>query len=287
MTVREQRRAAITAQDDRILPLTRLVAGFIIPFLVAAFFILYFRSEETGRRFAWAIASPLTAAVMGAGYLGGAYFFLRVLLERRWHRVAGGYLPVTAFTALMLAATLLHWDTFDPGHWPFWVWLALYVLTPILVPLVWYLNRGTDSGAPEADDYLLPPVVGRVLIVAGIILLVGMVWAFLSPEVAIRLWPWPLTPLTARVVAGWQALLAVGALTLGRERRWSGWHIPFQSILLWQTLILVAAVLRRDAFGPAGPLNWFVLLTAAGIALSIGLYVIIERRRRAAHAPAH
>lgn len=266
--------------DDAILPATRLIAAGVIPFLIAAFLILYLRPAETGERFAWKIASPLTAALMGAGYLGGAYFFARVLIERRWHRVAHGFPPVAAFTAILLTATLLHWDTFDPAHWPFLVWLVIYIVTPIAVPLVWWRNRSRDPGTPEPDDLSVPPVAGRVTLAAGVVLLASAVYLFCLPEHAAGLWPWPLTPLTARVLAGWQTLLGVGALAMSRERRWSGWRIPLQSILIWQGLLLPTFYLRRDAFGTGGPLNWFTLYTLAGVIAAAAFLIIMERRRR-------
>jgi hypothetical protein len=64
--------------DNRVLPQTRWVAALVIPFLVLAFVILFFVPNQTGQRFAWEIKPPMTAAFMGTGYLGGAYFFARV-----------------------------------------------------------------------------------------------------------------------------------------------------------------------------------------------------------------
>ncbi len=64
----------IDPRDDRILPLTRAVAFLVIPFLIAAFLILFVGGTQTERWFAWQIPSRLTTALMGSGYLGGAYF---------------------------------------------------------------------------------------------------------------------------------------------------------------------------------------------------------------------
>ncbi len=267
-------------RDDAILPLTRLVAAAVIPFLLAAFIILYLFPATTGRFFAWEIASPLTAALMGAGYLGGAYFFGRVLTAPRWHHAGGGFPAVVVFTIIMLATTLIHWDTFDPGHWPFWVWLALYSLTPLLVTLAWARNRRRDPQTPEPGDVMLPHSAGWVLAAAGVLLLAGAVGLFVLPVMAAERWPWPLTPLTARVLAGWLALLGAGALALRGERRWSAWRVPLQSILLWQALLALAFALRRAAFGPGGPLNWFTLFTLAGLLVAAAFYLIMERRRR-------
>lgn len=268
--------------DDRIRPLTRVVAAVIIPFLVAAFLILYFDSTHTGQRFAWEIKSPLTAAFMGAGYLGGAYFFLRVLFERRWHRVAAGYLPVAFYTLVMLASTLLHWDTFDPGHWPFLVWLVIYVVTPVLVPLVWWLNRKRDDGSPEADDLILPATTRQAMKVLGGLVLLAAALMFLSPASVIAAWPWTLTPLTARVMAGWFAFIGVGAITLGAERRWSGWRIPLQSIIIWQLFVLQACFVHRQAFTDGKLLNWFTVMTAVAVFALIMISGLNEGAQRSA-----
>jgi hypothetical protein len=36
----------------------------------------------------------------------------------------------TTTGAVLLAATLIHWDSFEHGRFVFWLWLAAYVLVP-------------------------------------------------------------------------------------------------------------------------------------------------------------
>jgi hypothetical protein len=264
-------------RTDAILRPTRIVAAIIIPFLLAAFVILYFMSMESGRVFAWQINPPMTAALMGAGYLSGAYFFSRVLFERYWHRVHAGYIPVAIFTIMMLVATLLHWEIFDTSHWPFQVWLGLYILTPVIVPLVWWYNRRTDPGTPENSLDLVPQWIRRALFLIGLIQLVFALVLVLFPQTGIAIWPWTVTPLTTRVLAGWLIFLAVGALALGREARWSSWRIPLQSILVWQVLVVVAGIFHRTNFENSVLLNWFTLYTMAGIIGALALYLILSR----------
>jgi hypothetical protein len=50
------------------------------------------------------------AHIVGAGYLAGAYFFVRVARATRWHRVHLGFLPITAFAAFLGVATMIYWD---------------------------------------------------------------------------------------------------------------------------------------------------------------------------------
>jgi len=267
-----------SSPSDRIRPLTRIIAAIVVPFLVLAFVILYFFPDQSGERFAWAIKPHMTAMFIGAGYIGGAYLFVRTALGGPWHRVAPGFLPVTAFTLSMLVVTILHWDRFDIHHFPFQVWLILYVVTPFLVPYLWMRNRVEDTGAPEAGDAVVPAVArwGMTLIgaVIGVFALIGLVF----PSTLIGMWVWPLTPLTARILSGWFALLAVGGLTIGRETRWSAWKIGLLTIGSWHTLILVAALLNPGDF-TGGVVNWYTVSVMLVLGGMVGLFLYMQRRQ--------
>jgi len=190
--------------DDRILPITRIVSAIIVPFLVLAFLILYFFPDESGQRFAWAIHPRIQAMYVGAGYLGGGYLFLRAIFGRSWHRVAPGFFPVTAFTISMLLLTILHWDRFDLQHFPFQLWLVLYIVTPILVPGSGLI---TDRSIPATSNqgYSRSNTIRWLMRALGAVLMVFAVLGFIFPSWLIKLWPWTLDPLSARAVSdGWR-----------------------------------------------------------------------------------
>jgi hypothetical protein len=263
-----------------IRPFTRIVAAIIIPFLLAAFLILYFFPEETGRRFAWEIRPAMTAIWMGAGYLGGAYFFLRVLLGGRWSHVAAGFWGVTAFTWAMLLATVLHWSRFDLGHLPFQIWLVLYVVTPFLVPLVWWLNRTDhdDAGDGDGDDVVVPAAARAGMAAVGVFMLASFAITFIAPQLAIDFWPWTLTPLTARIMGGWFALMGAGSLALARESRWSAWRYEVESIIfVWHALVLLGALMHVEDFKPGTA--WFFIGEVTGIIALLALYVFMQRQK--------
>ncbi|MFN2136269.1 MAG: hypothetical protein ACK2UK_09960 [Candidatus Promineifilaceae bacterium] len=304
MADRSASSSAITA-DDRILPFTRIVAWLVIPFLVAAFIILYLDGTRTAEWFSWEIPSRLTTALMGAGYLGGAYFFLRVGLGAgqrhihlgagylhdssyisrwralRWHEVHLGYPAVTTFTIFMLLATLLHWDKFFTNNWPFWVWLVLYIVTPILVPAVWWLNRPADPHTPAPGDRIVPAWLRFGVAALGGFFLAISLAAFFRPQFIIDIWPWTLSPLTARVMAGWHALLGVGLLAMASDRRWSAWPVPMQSIAIWYVLLLGAFVWHQEEFG-AGLLNWYSFLLIGSLAGMLVISLIMRGQPRLA-----
>jgi len=263
--------------DDRILPLTRIIAAVVMPFLVAAFVILYFFPDESGRWFAWEIKPAMTAVWMGAGYLGGAYFFLRVLLDKRWHRVSSGFWGVTAFTWAMMWATILHWSRFDIHNLAFQIWLVLYAVTPFLVPFIWWLNHKTS--APETPDVVLPVAVRGGMALVGVFMLASFLTCYIRPELAISLWPWALTPLTARIMGGWFALMGVGGIVMARKTHWSSWRYEVESIIfVWQALVLLGAFIHMDDFKPGSA--WFFAAEAAAIAALLALHITMERRVR-------
>ncbi len=265
-------------KNDQIRPLTRWVAAAVFPILWLAFLILYFLPDATGERFAWLIRPHMTSLYMGAGYLGGSWLFIHTAFGKRWHRVQAGFPAVTFFTWAMLAATLLHWDRFSHGRLGFTLWLILYIITPVLVPALWLSNRGTDPGRPEEDDQMIPGWMSLILRLIGAAALVFAFLGLVSPSIAIKVWPWTLTPLTARVMSGWIGLLGVGSLVISAEKRWSGWRVPMQSIFIWHVLVLVAAVLNRGDF-TAGLLNWYTLAILFLVAGVLFILLFMESRR--------
>jgi hypothetical protein len=272
--------AQAAARDDRILPLTRVVAAGVILILLLAVLALYFFPDRTAENFAWTIQPRMTAMAMGAGYLMGAYFFARVLTGSRWHRVAAGFLPITAFTIGMALATILHLDRFHAGQWNAILWEVVYAITPFLVPLIWYLNQRHDPGTPEPDDVVVPALLRRAVGLAGIAALIASILVLLQPQLAMGIWPWMLTPLTARVLGGWLLLPAIGGLYLMRESRWSGWSVLVETATVASAFVLLAVVISWNDWQPSNLLT--PLFVAAMVATLVGmptLYWFMRSRR--------
>ena len=264
-------------RDDRVLPATRAVAVAIVPFLVLAFVVLYFWPGETGRLFAWPISPPLTPLILGSVYLGGAYFFVRAARASRWHTIKAGFPPVATFAGLLGIATVLHWDRFTHSHVAFWLWAGLYFTTPFLVAGVWAANRRFEDRSAD-DDVLVPPGLARVIGTIGSLAVATGLFLFLFPQAAVDIWPWTLTPLTARVMGAIFALglAAVGAFT---ERRWSAFRLMIQVEVVMLVLILGGVVRAAGDLAPANPLTWVFGAGFAGLLVaSVVLYVRMERR---------
>jgi hypothetical protein len=207
----------------------------------------------------------MTALIMGAGYIAGAYFFVRVSIATRWHRVHLGFLPITAFTTFLGIATIVYWSRFDHDHVAFWIWTALYFATPVLVPLTWLRNRRTDPGTLEpVDDRYVPRPVRTTLLVVGVGQFAVAVVLLASPSAMVEVWPWRLTELGAATLGAWFALPGVTAVMMGLDGRWSAIRITLESQLIGLTLILLGTVRAWDQFDTSNPRSY---LFAGGIAL--------------------
>ena len=267
------------ARDGQVLPITRWVARFIIPFLAAAFLVLYGLPDQTTTYFAWTIRPEMTPIIMGAGYGAGVYFFYRVSTVEEWHTVAPVFLGIATFTVLMAIATVLHWENFNHSHFTFDLWVLLYAVTPVLIPAIWAHNRRTDTGELTGDEPRLPRAVRVLGGAIGIIATVSAVALFVAPERMIGVWPWTVSSFTARILAGWFALFGVVNGVVVLDPRWSAARILIQSQLLGFTLVLIGVARVWVTFDPSNVLTWGVVGGMALYLIAILLlYIGMETR---------
>ena len=267
-------------RSDRVLRSTRVLAAVIVPFLVLAFAVLVPWPTDTDRLFAWHIVPTMSPMVLGSVYLGGAYFFVRVVGASQWHTVAGGFLPVGTFATLMGVTTILHWDRFLHDHLAFWLWVALYFTTPVLVFAAFFRNqREYDSRADSAGH--IGPVAAGGLVLVGATSLAMCLFLYLFPARAISVWPWQLTTLTARMLG---AIFALGVAGVGAwwERRWSAIRILLQVAGFMLVLLLIAGARAHSEFDGSKWLTWLFLVGfVATTAALVVLYVRMESRSSA------
>jgi hypothetical protein len=267
-----------SGRDDQVRPLTRGVSLAIIPFLIVAFFVLYPWPHDTGRLFAWEIKPTVTPMILGSVYLGGAYFFFRAAIAKQWHTVKGGFIPVGTFATLMGLATIIHWGKFSHSHVAFWLWAGLYFSTPFLIFWVWLANRRRDVPGTSAD-LLLGVGVSRTIAALGALSVLTGVFLYLLPGRAVAVWPWTLTPLTARVLG---AIFCLGIAGPGAlfDRRWSSARILLQVAALMLALILLAGARATGELDPANAMTWLIGGGFAGVLAAIAILYLRMRSRQ-------
>ena len=267
-------------RTDRVLPATRSLAAVIVPFLVVAFVVLYPWPSHTDRWFAWTINPTMTPMVLGSTYLGGAYFFVRVFRSHQWHTVKAGFVPVALFASLLGIATIIHWDKFNHHHVAFWLWTMLYFTTPFLVLGVFLRNQALDP-APSPDDLRISTTARVVLVLTGLGAICTGAYLYLLPNQAIDVWPWALSPLTARVI-GAIFMLGVAGLTIAADPRWTTAQIMVRVEQIMISLFLLAALRARDQFDTSRPLTWMLGIGLTGVLLAATVLDIRMRRKASA-----
>ena len=254
---------------------TRWVAGGIVPFLVVGFVLLYGFPGRTGELFAWPIAPTMTAMLLASAYAGGVWFFVSVLRARHWHTVAGGFAPVVVFTALLGAATFVHWDRFTHGHVAFWVWTAVHVVAPFLMAGLWLANRRTAS-RPEPDEPRLGAWTRRAVVACGVVSVSLGVVLVLVPGQVSYVWPWAITSLTGRVVG---AVLCLGVAAFGvlRDDRYSSVVRLVEVAMVMAVFVAVAVLRARDQIAWHRSLAWVMVAGLAVILVGGGLLLARSR----------
>lgn len=266
-------------KNDNIHLVTRLVETLVATFSTLAFVILFFFPDHTGQLFAWPIKPHMSSLYIGGAYLGGVWLQAAVALGKRWHRVHVGFPAMAGFTMFMLIATLLHWDRFSLGTPIFNIWLVFYAIAPFLLIAIWIYNKRTDPAVPEESDVVVSSTARLITRLVGTVVLVFVTAGFLYPDFFIRIWPWTLTPLTGRVMAGWLSVIGIGSLSMAADSRWTSWRIFLGSIFIGHSLVLVAAAMNPTDF-KTSIFNWFTLAIGIMLTSIVIFYFRMESQRK-------
>jgi hypothetical protein len=282
--------AARTTAVRRLLPSLRVLLLVATVLTGLGFGSLYVLAETTDRTFAWTIQPPLTAAFLGAGYGAGLVLVLLALRDGVWVRARLPIYTILLFIVLTLVPTLLHIDRFhftaefaalDPlAKGAAWFWLVIYVGLPLLMlPVVVMQERA--PGVDPPSRYPVPMVLRVALGVESAVLLAIGLPLFVAPTTAETLWPWPLTPLTARVVAAWLIAFgvtaAIAAVGGDLERLRSG-AVAYAAL---GVLVLLAAARYWATIAWDGPAAWaFLAMNVAIVATGVAGWRAARRPER-------
>src|SRR5918992_418419 len=237
---------------------------------------LFVFTELTATRFAWTVEPPLTAAFLGASYWASVALEWTAARERVWARARVAAPSVFAFTTLTLVATLLHLDRFHLGdgfgfstRLVTWVWIATYAVVPPLM-LVLMVVQGRITGADTARSARLPRWLRALLIVEAVLL--GAIGGalFVDPVGISPIWPWALTPLTARAVGAWLVGIGMAAAHSAIENDFRRVRPAAVSYVLLGLLHGVV-VMRYSEQIEWGPRAWAYVGVIA-VSVLVGLY---------------
>ncbi len=262
--------------SEGLLPSTRIAlvgAGFVA--VVAGPILLLF-PNDTGTYFAWEIANPLTPAFMGANYLAGAGA-LAVAYLNRWEAARVILPSIIAFTLVQLAATFMHLDVLDWSHPVAWAWVLVYLAGPVGNGIAWALE--SRRARPQPPPSARVPLVGRrFFAVTTVAMLAVGVFLFTVPDTAADIWPWPLTPLTARIIGGWYIAGSALQVMLARSDRLRAALVGLAATVAVSGLQLAGAAANTDAFLGRDVATAVYLAATAALGLGATATLVAARR---------
>jgi hypothetical protein len=218
--------------------------------------------------------TPLNARFIGALYLAAAVGMVLSALvrDRRDTRII--VISFGLVSVLVMIVTILYWADFTARRIPM-LWLVTYTVDPIVTAALvvsWKLWHPAIPGRHA---------LSRLLLAEFVLLGVMGHFSLLAPGPAVDLWPWKITPLLAQVYGAFLLTFAAGALLAAREARASAILPIVASSFALAVLVIVASAQHLPRFVPGAPTwIWFGGFTIAGIALGIGLFVLLRQGSR-------
>jgi hypothetical protein len=251
-----------------VAPLTRFLLG--VP--------LFLLATQTETYFAWTIAVPLTAVFLGANYWASALLALLASRETTWAEGRVSVSVALVFAPLVTAATFIHIDQFDLDSVIGWVWVIAYgVYPPMLVLFLARQLRAAGVDPPRIAP--LPTWLRAILGVHAVVMIPFAVALFIAPSSVGDLWPWPLSPLTGRMVAAWTLAFGVLAAHQLRENDLERIRIALLAYPVFGALQVIGLARYSGDLEDWGDPSTWVYLAIIASTFVIGVFGWLELRR--------
>lgn len=241
---------------DRVLGSTRAGLVVLLVLAIANGAFLYLFPSQAEPDYAWAIAPPVSAAYIGAGYLAGALASALALNAGSFASIRPLAPALFVLSIVLLAATLIDADRFRWDYPATWLWTAVYAGVPLGILYLW-TRQTRIAGAAARPGRGAPGSLRAVSIALGAVLVLIAIILFLAPQSLLDDWPWAITPLMSRVFAGWFALAGViliyPARTIARPNELV---IGYATVAAWSLLALLLPLLYDESMRTSGSAYW-------------------------------
>jgi hypothetical protein len=259
--------------ETAIRPLTPLFQKFLYLATFLTFFAgvpLFLLPEQTDRFFSWTINPPLTATWLGATFWASSVIVFLASRQPVFARLRPSMPGGLLFVWLMLGATALHLDRFHLDRLTGIAWVVVYfIVPPVLTYILWQQFR-----APGGDPPRTAPLPNWLRLAFGLyavmILIVG-IGLYLAPQQTAVIWPWTLTPLTARATAAWLIPLGVIAAQIIWEHDFGRIQATMIGAIVFAILHFLVVVRYAATIDWSNLISWLYLLVLIST-LVVGIY---------------
>ena len=247
------------------LGLTRAQLATAVGLVLGIGLLQFGLSNRTDMYFAWTIKVPLTAAFLGALYLGSGVGELLAARTPVWAQARIAVPSVFLFAALTTAVTFSHLDVFHLGgsnpttaRLIAWVWMFVYIAFPTVSAIVLVRQARRPGVDPPRRDRL-PAWFKAALVIEGLLMLAAGMALLVAPAATRDMWPWPLTDLTAQAIGAWSVAIGFGNLHAAWENDWSRIRVGMPAVVGVSTLTLLALARFSDTVAWNRASAWVLL----------------------------
>ena len=252
---------------------------------VFAVIMLYLVPSFAVNTFAWPVPVRASAVFLAASFLfRGAFFFL-IFRGVTWNRLRYFTWGNAAFALVLLISTFVHADKFRFDLFTGWLWLFLYLEEPIW--MVFLISRASrQPTAARVQPVALLPAFKLFLFTQALILIGVSGFLLFAPDVFDPQWPWKLTPLTGRVIAGWPLSFGIWSIVLATTDNWDDMKMGIGLHLFWLAAVLATTLVFIAEFDLNRPATWLYIAFFAVSLTGLALFSWLQGRRAVA-AGAH
>jgi hypothetical protein len=261
----------------------RAVELVLLANALPAFVVLTAVPGRTEDLFVWTVKPDASARLLAAMYGNAAILVLLTLGRRAWSEVRVGFVVFTLFSFAATIVTFFHLDPFLAHPRYFFVyWLVNYFFLFLVTPVVFALEERAHGGRLAVEEPLSAGARAAAVL-AMLACLVTGVAMFAGPGFVNDLWPWPMTPLVARIIGVW--LTALGAAFA-----WALWDPDarrtrpiFAQGLPTAVLVGIVPLVHRDDLADGA--GRFVLFAVLVVALAVAGAFAVPRSWQTPPAP--
>jgi hypothetical protein len=229
--------------------------------------------DRIARTLPWP-ATPLNARFVAALYCMGVVTALLAIVAPTYEAVRVPLVMIFALTGGLLVLTLPHVGEFTANTFPY-RWVISYTLDAVVTGAVLWRLRGRDP-SPSARTPV-GTIVASYATIAGIAGLIMLV----APSLAVRHWPWGLTPILAQIYSIFFLTFALGGWLVARRPRAEAAWIYLTANLTVILLVIAVSAAYPERFRPGTPTwTWYTVWVAAACALAVALAVTTSSLRR-------
>ena len=129
---------------------TRFLIWLTIAVIAPFGFLLYLYPSGAGDYWAWEVAQPRTAMLVGSIYFATSIYYVLLSRQRDWLLLQSSLRSLFVVAAWLLVAAMFHWQSFFPYRIMTLLWLVTYYLPLMAFPILNRLQaeRGGNAEKP-------------------------------------------------------------------------------------------------------------------------------------------